>query len=194
MNFSITSRRLSSPLRSPILYLQRQRWRVSIHVFTSSLSMTRGAVRKLTYMERSVAGWEVRQLRTPVKLTDSCALLHPLYHRKLHVASQHVAGSITHDDVGRSAYATVVLGLDMWMRRFRSMGVATTTASAGTAFIVFARSSTCRTDPAFRPHPTTGEVPQSHVMSFVARLAQQHCTAYVNAVYHVRGVPHHGCK
>ena len=43
-----------------------------------------------------------------------------------------------------SAHATVVLGLDMWMRRFRSMGVATTTASAGTALIVFARSSTCR--------------------------------------------------
>ena len=44
---------------------------------------------------------------------------------------------------GRSAHATVVLGLDMWMRRLRSIGVATTTASAGTASIVLARSSTC---------------------------------------------------
>ena len=37
----------------------------------------------------------------------------------------------------------MVLGLDMWMRRLRSMGVATTTASAGTASMVLARSSTC---------------------------------------------------
>ena len=41
------------------------------------------------------------------------------------------------------SHATVVLGLDMWMRPLRSMGVATTTASAGTASMVFARSSTC---------------------------------------------------
>ena len=45
-----------------------------------------------------------------------------------------------------SAHATVVLGLDMWMRRLRSMGVATTTASAGTASMVLARSSTCAGD------------------------------------------------
>ena len=37
----------------------------------------------------------------------------------------------------------MVLGLDMWMSLFRSMGVATTTASAGTASIVLARSSIC---------------------------------------------------
>ena len=54
------------------------------------------------------------------------------------------------------AHATVVLGLDMWMRRLRSMGVATTTASAGTASMVLARSSTCTCDMLQRMSDTHG--------------------------------------
>ena len=41
------------------------------------------------------------------------------------------------------AHTTVVLGLEVWMRRLRWIGVATTTASAGTASMVSAMSFTC---------------------------------------------------
>ena len=108
-----------------------------------------------------------------------------------HAASQRVPVFHTHVEVGSNAHATVVLGLDMCMRRFRSMGVATTIASAGTAFIVLARSSTCMTDIAYKASPYTRGRPRMmhHVLwpDWHNNRAQ-----HARSVIPWEGVPHYG--